>query len=461
MPNGNNLNTSSMTAKYGDLSIQEYAQILIKKIDRLISTLLNQIIHHPDFQSLEASWRSLYKLVKSTNHMDSVVIRVLSVKTTELSNDFQRAGEFDQSAFFQKIYSNEFDHPGGEPFGILIGDYSVTHKYTNKNHILNTETLRDISMTAAAAFSPFVAQVDPSLLGLNDFSELRPTINLGRTFLQKEYGRWASFRENQETRFVALLLPKILVREPYNLSNSEKRYGFCFLEDTSKDQLSKFLWGNPCYEFAYNVARSFHESGWLADINGTTPDESRGGKVENLIRLKIGNNHTYTQKKPSTNIIITSNQEKQLNDVGLICLCECRHTDFYSFQCSNSLQRPTHYDNNNANNNSQLSTKLNHVLCVSRFAHYLKVIFRNKIGSFQTVEGCENYLNSWLAQYTADGSSLEVEMLAKYPLKSSKVEIVENKSLPGNYFCKIYLNPQYQFEQLNFTFVLNTKLSGT
>lgn len=434
----------------------QLAQIVIANIDRLLSEQMNAILHHPDFQRLEASWRGLYYLVSQASSQSSLVkIRILDIKCLEIVKDLDKAIEFDHSQLFAKIYSSEFDSPGGEPFGLLIGDYKVSHKLKWGKHALHIEALKELSKIASAAFTPFVAAADPSLFGLDDFSELQPTINLARTFVLKEYQRWKNLREQEDARFVGLVLPHVLMRLPYR-NNNRRNDKFCFSETTKSSK--SYLWGHSVYAFAAVVLRAFSQNGWFADIHGAARDKLNGGMVDGLPHPNSGMEKNNFFNKPASEVCIHFTQEKLLSDLGFIPLCGSQYNDMNVFYSSQSIQRPVLYSKGAASNNEKLSAKLNYMLCVSRFAHYIKVIFRNKIGTFFTTEECEDYLNKWLRHYTADGSDLRSEMRASYPLRESSVQVNEQAGKVGHYYCILHLRPQYQFEQFDVTMSLKTNL---
>lgn len=413
-------------------------QEVIAKIDGKLHWQINQVLHHPVFQKLEASWRGLHFLTTSIGKLNNIKIKIkmLNICWNTLSKDLTRSTEFDQSQLFKLIYSEEFGSPGGEPYGLLIGDYEISHR-TQKNNLFNDlNILSAMAKIASAAFAPFIAMPAPSVFGLDDFTGLGRQLNIEKTFQQTEYTFWKSLRQEEEMRFVGLILPHLLQRLPYEKENVQK--------------LNHYLWGNPCYAFAANVARAFSQSGWLADI--------RGGTVDHTPRHYFNADRQKIFPLLISQADITEFSEKNLSDFGFITLSHCKYSHLHAFHHCPSLYQTKSYENNKANTNEKLSSMLNYVLCASRFAHYIKIIARHKIGSFISARDCTKILGDWLRQYTASGNDLSRELQAKYPLKEAKVEIFENKEKPGAYFCKIYISPHYRFEQIETYLQLTTEI---
>ncbi len=434
-------------------------QKLIAKIDGLLNTQVNIILHHLSFQKLEASWRSLYALTLSVaklNHVN-IKIKLLNISWNVLSKDLTRATEFDQSNLFRLVYNEEFGSPGGEPYGLLLGDYEISHQIFN-HHLYNHLTiLSHIAKVAAAAFAPFITMPSPSLFGLDNFSSFERDLNIERMFQQTEYLEWKSLRQEEEMRFVGLILPKMLQRLPYKTHHfftDPCHFNFSEIIQTSKD----YLWGNSCYAFAANIARAFAQSGWFADIRGAVSDSGQGGVVEDLPICYLKSDIQHIAPLFITDVCMTEQQEKNLSDFGFIALSHCKYTHLHAFYSCPSLYQIKRYDLSSANINEKLSSMLNYVLCTARFAHYLKMIARNKIGSFTTAEDCAKILGDWLRQYTASGNDLSRELQAKYPLRDARVEMTESIGKPGAFNCKIHLSPHYRFEQIETYLQLTTEI---
>jgi type VI secretion system protein ImpD len=429
-------------------------QYAIAYVDDLIQQQLTAVLHHPRFQKLEASWRGLYYLAGQMAENDNahLKLKVLCVSWEELAKDSARAIEFDQSQLFAKIYSQEFGQPGGEPFGLLVGDYYFSHRTTQR--VSPITLLQEIAKVAAAAFAPFITAAAPDLLGVDDFAELERHFNLERTFQQVEYANWKLLRQNEDTRFVGLVLPQVLMRLPYQEQNAIC-YPFCFTEPTANRQ--DFLWGNAAYCFATIVIRAFSQTGWFTAIRGKSHfDED--GMVSRLPQPYFTTDSSLLAAKLPINVYITDKQEKNISDFGLIALTHCALSRSIAFYECSSLQKSKVYMKDRITQNAKLSTMLHHILCVSRFAHYLKMITRDKIGIFNTPQECERYLQDWLHQYTAATSDLSNDLKTKYPLRSANVQVYESPGSPGKYACTIHLSPHYQFDQIESHLQFKTEL---
>lgn len=424
----------------------------ICQIDVLINKQLNVILHHKRFQQLEVSWRNLHYLTKqvTANNNSQTKVRVLNISWTELSKDLSRNIEFDQSQLFHKIYSYEFGQAGGQPFGLLIGDYEINHCHEHIN------TLRALAKIAASAFAPFVTAASATLFGLDSFKGFERTLNFERTFQQTAYREWKFLREDEDARFIGLVLPRVLVRHPYNKSNSVTHL-LNFVEHNNKAQ--DYLWGNAAYYFAAIVIRAFAQSGWFADIRGTQQNKISNGLVTDLAHDYFYIDKTNPIAKYATEVCITDQLEKVLSDYGFIALSECKYTEFAAFYSCSSIQKPKQYDRTSANQNANLSRMLHYILCVSRFAHYIKVIMRDKIGLFSNASDCEYFLQNWLQQYTASATQDSATLQAKYPLRTAKVKIQDQIGKPGSYLCKIHLAPHYQLDQMESYLQLTTELT--
>jgi type VI secretion system ImpC/EvpB family protein len=418
----------------------------IARIDALLNGQVNAIIHHPDFQKLEASWRSLHYLVEQIPDGINVKLRVLNVSWRELTKDLTiRSLEFDQSQLFRKVYSDEFGTPGGEPFGLLLGDYEIRQRKSVDHPYDDLETLTAISGVAAAAFAPFIASVHPSVLQLTSFAELdRPrNFKMADLFDHLDGLRWRSLRKEEDSRFIGLTLPRVLARLPY-ADDSARVDGFRFREEVGTPDRRNYLWGNASYAFAGVVIRAFVKWGWFADIRGPRKDDLNGGIVAGLPVHHFNTDKNGVAPKCSTDTIITDAQEKELSGLGFIPLCACQDTDLSAFYGNQSIQQAREWDQLPVTVNARLSAMLQYILCASRFAHYLKVIGRDRVGSFTTPAELQNYLRSWLTKYTTASDKGD----ATYPLREAKVEVEELDEKPGSYLCRFSLRPHYQLEQL-------------
>jgi type VI secretion system ImpC/EvpB family protein len=432
----------------------------VARIDRLITGQVNAILHHPDFQRLEASWRGLRYLVQQVPEDASVKVRVLHLPWKELCRDLERALEFDQSQLFRKVYEEEFGTPGGQPFGVLLGDYELRHRVGPGSPTDDMRALARVSAVAAAAFAPFIAGAHPALLELDDFAELEQPLDLTRSFQSVNYLQWRTIRNSEDARFVGLTLPRVLMRLPYD-GRRRRDDAFCFREDVERPDRSRYLWGSAVYAFGAVLVRTFAECGWLASIHGLpAPGTLGGGLVTELPVASFDTDPERVAPRPSTDVQLTDRLEKELGELGFIPLCHCPDTDLAVFAGAQSVQKPAKYDEPSATTNARLSSMLQYMLCVARFAHFLKVIARDKVGSFATPESLEDHLNRWLMGYMTSNEADDDETLARYPLREARVQLREHPGKPGSYVCVIHLKPHTQVDQVATTIRLMTELTS-
>jgi len=430
----------------------------IAHIDRLIGDQLNEIVHHPRLQRLEASWRGLWLLAEQAGDAPNVKLKVLDAAWAEVAKDLGRALEFDQSQLFHKIYSEEYGSPGGEPYGAIVGDYEVSHKVSPAHPYDDIAVLEAMSQIAAASFSPFIASISSDFFGLEDFSGLGQPIDLPAVLRQDEYIRWRAFREKPDARFVALTVPKVLLRVPYRTTPGSYK-GVHFCEDLASGKAA-YLWGNACYAFGTVLIREFAAVGWFGHIRGVPRNQVAGGLVTSLPVDAFKTEPDGVAFKPVTDVIVTDAVEKELSDLGLMPLCQCYGAPLSAFYNNQSVQRPKAVTGGEAAVNAKLSTMLQHILCGSRIAHYLKVMFRDKVGSFATVFECEKYLHEWLLNYTTGREDFEWEDQARYPLREADVTVREHPMNPGHYLCEIRLRPHYQLDSMVSELELVTELAA-
>lgn len=430
----------------------------ITDIDHMINDQLNIIIHQPQFQKLESSWRGLWYLTIQADGRKNIKIKLLNISWAEIVRDMSRALEFDQSQLFQKIYSEEYGTPGGEPYGVLIGDYEISHKPSLQHTHDDMETLAGISQVAAASFAPFIAAASPELFGLDDFSTLGHPLNLHSIFAQKEYIKWRSLRDKVDSQYIGLTMPHILMRLPYRKTPGSYK-GIFFYEQCATQNRENYCWGNAAYAFAAIMIREFANVGWFGHIRGVPRNQVGGGLITNLPCDEFNTDAENIASKPITDVIITDIRERELSDLGLIPLCQCYDTPFAAFYGNQSLHKPARQSNQQGEMNARLSAMLQHVLCAARVAHYIKVMIRDKVGSFTTAEECEDFLREWLFKYTTGQENLEWEEQARYPLREAAVTVKEHPEKPGNYVCVIHLRPHYQLDNMVSELELVTELA--
>ena len=419
----------------------------IADIDRLLTAQLNAIMHAPEFQKLEGSWRGLHYLVMQSETSVMLKLRVLNISKKELGKDLEKAAEFDQSALFKKVYEEEYGTFGGAPYGALVGDYEFGR---NPQDI---GLLEKISNVAAAAHAPFLAAADPGLMGLESFTDLPNPRDLAKKFETPDYVKWKSFRESEDSRYVGLALPRVLIRLPYG-PDTVPIETFNFKEDVDGTDHSKYLWSNAAYAMATRLTDSFAKYGWCATIRGV----EGGGKVEGLPTHTFNTDEGEIAMKCPTEIAITDRREKELSDLGFMPLVHCKGTDYAAFFGAQSCQKSKKYDTDAANANARLSTQLQYMFAMSRFAHYLKAIMRDKIGSFMTRKECEVYLNRWISNYVVSSEDAGMELKAKHPLKEARVEVAEIPGKPGCYRAVCFLKPHFQLDELTISLRLVAEL---
>jgi type VI secretion system protein ImpD len=430
---------------------------LIAAIDELLTEQVNTIIHHPRFQALEASWRSLVRLVGTAGRNPRIKVRVLDIRWTEVCRDLERAIEFDGSHLFRKIYEDEFGMPGGEPFGLLVGDYQLVHRRGWGHPTDDVAALQALSRIAAAAFAPLLLGVAPELFGLDSFAELSMPRDLAAVLRLPEYQRWLSFQEGEDSRFVGLVLPRVLGRPAYR-DDDTRRDGFRFEE--ARDRHEAVLWGCGAYGFASVVMRAFDESGWFTHIRGGVLGVEEGGLVPDLDIPWFETDFRNVATIFPGEAIIEDAQESALCELGFISMVRANGTSLGVFCGNASAQRPRSYDRLAANVNARLSSMLQYVLCVSRFAHYIKVIGRDTVGAAKSPEEIEEKLQTWVQRYVSvtDGASLAT--LARYPLREARIEVKELSGKPGSYYCTAHLKPHFQIERVETSFRLVTELAA-
>ncbi|WP_263771379.1 type VI secretion system contractile sheath large subunit [Propionivibrio soli] len=419
----------------------------IAQLDALLSDQLNTVMHHPDFQRLEASWRGLKYLVMQSETSPMLKIKVLNTSKKDLVKDFKTSPEFDQSALFKKIYEEEYGTFGGAPYAGLIGDYEFSR------HPEDFYLLDELSHVAASAHAPLITAASPALFGLESYVDIGKPRDLSKIFDTVEYAKWKSFRESEDSRYVGLVLPHMLGRLPYGRETVPLEE-FNFEEDVDGSDHSKYLWCNASYAFAARLTDAFAKFGWLAAIRGV----EGGGLVEGLPTHTFRTDDGEIALKCPTEVAITDRNEKLLSDLGFISLVHCKNTDYAAFFGGQSAQKAKTYNTDAANANARLSTQLPYIFSASRIAHYMKAIMRDKIGSFASRENVQDFLNTWLAQYVLLDDSASQEAKAKYPLREARVDVVEVPGKPGVYRAAAFLRPHFQLDELTISLRLVAEL---
>jgi type VI secretion system protein ImpC len=425
-------------------------QARIAQIDRLISLQLNEVLHYPAFQKLEGTWRGIKYLIDQSETNDMLKIKVLNTSKRDLLKDLQRAPEFDQSALFKKVYEEEFGVFGGAPFAALVGDYEFGRGPEE------VELLERISQVASAAHAPFMSAASSDLLNLTSYTQLGAPRDIGKIFDSTEYAKWKSFRQSEDSRYVALTLPHILMRLPYG-KDTKQVDAFDYEEAVDGSDHSKYLWGNAAYGLAARLTNSFARYGWCASIRGV----EGGGLVEGLPAHTFRTDEGDVALKCPTEVAITDRREKELADQGLVPLVHCKGTDYAAFFSVQTANKPKLYDKDAANANARLSAQLPYILAMSRFAHYLKAMMRDKIGSFMTRQDCEKFLNQWISNYVCADDNASQAAKAKLPLREAAIQVSEIPGKPGAYRAVAFLKPHFQLDELSISLRLVADLPAS
>ena len=420
----------------------------VAELDRLISEQLSEVMHAPEFQALESAWTGLHYLCKQTSTGVQQKIKLFNAAKRDLVKDFKAAIDFDQSALFKKVYEEEFGTFGGAPFGTLIGQYEISRQPEDMYFI------DQMSHIAAAAHAPFIASAAPQLFGLEPYTELGKPRDMAKVFDTVEYAKWKSFRESEDSRYVGLALPRFLGRLPYNPIDGEVTDGFNFVEDVDGTDHDKYLWCNAAFAFAARLTSAFENYGWCAAIRGV----EGGGLVEDLPTHTFRTDDGEVALKCPTEISITDRREKELSDLGFIPLVHCKNTDYAAFFGAQSAQKAKKYDSDAANANASLSAQLQYMFAVSRIAHYMKAMMRDKIGSFASASNVQSYLQRWIDQYVTADDSASQETKAQFPLREASVEVSEVPGRPGVYRAVSFIRPHFQLDELSVSLRLVAEL---
>jgi len=409
----------------------------IAEIDALITEQLNEVMHQPDFQKLEASWRGLHFLVMGTETGTQLKLRVLNTSSKDLLADLEKAVEFDQSALFKMIYEEEYGTFGGHPYSCLMADFEFGR------HPQQFALMEKLAEVAAAAHALMIASASPRMFDMDSFTDLGTPRDLSKIFESAEMIKWRSFRDSEDSRYMVLTLPHTLMRLPYG-PNTVPVEGIDFAEDVDGRDHSKYLWGSAAWAMAQRITNAFSLYGWTAAIRGV----EGGGVVKGLPTHTFKTDEGDIALKCPTEIAITDRREKELSDLGFIALCHCKGTDYAAFFGGQTVQKPKKYNLDSANANAALSARLPYIMAASRFAHYMKAIMRDKVGSFLTAANVEEYLNTWIANYVLLTDDAPQNTKARFPLREARVDVREIPGKPGAYNATVFLKPHFQLEEL-------------
>ena len=423
----------------------------VAELDRMISEQLTAVMHAPEFQQLESTWRGLHYLCGQTSTGTQLKIKVLNASKKDVVKDFKSAIDFDQSALFKKVYEEEFGTFGGSPFGALLGDYNIGRQPEDMYFI------EQMSHVAAAAHAPFISAASEDMFGLESFTEMGKPRDLAKVFDTVEYAKWKSFRDSEDSRYVGLTLPRFLGRLPYNPKDGTTVEGFNYVEDVDGNDHSSYLWCNTAYAFGARLTKAFEDFGWCAAIRGV----EGGGLVEELPTHTFRTDDGEVALKCPTEVAITDRREKELSDLGFIPLVHCKNTDYAAFFGAQSAQKSKKYNTDAANANASLSAQLQYIFAVSRVAHYLKAMMREKIGSFASAGNVEDFLNRWIAQYVLLDDNATQEAKAQFPLREASIQVSEVPGKPGVYRAVSFLRPHFQLDELSVSLRLVAELPAS
>ncbi|MDO9524576.1 MAG: type VI secretion system contractile sheath large subunit [Gemmobacter sp.] len=425
-------------------------EAMVAEIDKKLSEQINLIIHHADYQQMESAWRGLHYLVNNTETDEMLKIRVMNISKKDLGKTLKKfkGAAWDQSPIFKKLYEEEFGQFGGEPYGCLVGDYHFNHSGPD------VELLGEMAKVAAAAHAPFITGADPSLMQFDSWQELANPRDLTKIMQTPEYAAWKSLRDSEDSKYLGLTMPRFLGRRPYG-AKSDPVEQFAFEEDTGNAESDKFAWVNAAYGMATNINRSFKEYGWCSRIRGI----ESGGTVANLPTHTFPTDDGGVDMKCPTEIGISDRREAELAKNGLMPLIHRKNTDMAAFIGAQSLHQPAEYDDPDATSNANLAARLPYLFSTCRFAHYLKCMVRDKIGSFKSRDEMERWLKSWILNYVDSSPATSSEATkARRPLAAADVVIEEVEGNPGYYTSKFFLRPHYQLEGLTVSLRLVSKL---
>lgn len=423
---------------------------IIAEIDKKLTDQVNLILHHERFQQVESAWRGLHYLVSNTETDEMLKIRVMNISKKELSKTLKKykGAAWDQSPLFKKLYEQEYGQLGGEPYGCLVGDYYFDHTPGD------VELLGQISQIAAAAHAPFIGAAAPSLMGMDSWQELANPRDLAKIFAAPDYAAWRALRESDDAKYVGLAMPRFLARLPYGAKTSPVEE-FDFEEDTATGDSSRYTWANSAYAMAVNINRSFKLYGWCSQIRGV----ESGGTVEGLPVHTFPSDDGGVDMKCPTEIAISDRREAELANCGLMPLIHRKNTDVAAFIGAQSLQKPAEYTDPDATANARLAARLPYLFASCRFAHYLKCMVRDKVGSFKERADMERFLSDWIKDYVLGNPENAGDVLkAQKPLAGAEVKVEEIEGNPGYYSARFYLRPHYQLEGVNVTLSLVSRL---
>jgi type VI secretion system protein ImpD/type VI secretion system protein ImpC len=432
----------------------------IATIDAMLNDAIDTILHHPRLTRLEGTWRGLAWLVARLEDSSRLKLRILHAAWPEICRDLERAAEFDQSQIFRRIYEDEFGTPGGEPYGLMVMDYDIRHRPGPGAATDDVAALANLAAVAAAAFSPMIFGAAPALFGVDRLSDLSGVADPAATFTGPEHLRFRNLGTREDMRFIGLALPRLRARPPWD-EQPEAERGFRYIEHIAGSD--DIVWFAAGYAIAHNVARAMATYDWPADMRGYIQDWPGSGLITTGTAPRFTPDSAEGQSRFETEIALTDIQERALVDAGLMALSSLGFGGQTVLGAARSLQTPRRYAGRNADAadaNARLSAQFNTIVCVARFAHFIKVMGRDMTGAFRTAAEIERELTTWLRRYANANKDAGPEMRARFPLRDARVEIREHPAKPGTFGCTIHLQPHYQLDDINASFRLVTELSA-
>lgn len=428
---------------------------LVALIDAAMNRILDAVLHHPEFQRIEALWRGVAWLV-ADNDDPAVRIRILDIRWTEIARDLERALDFDQSKLYDLIYSQEFGMPGGEPFGLVVIDHAVTHRLGRASKTDDVAVLEGLADVAAAAFCPIVVGADPSILALDQFSELDLRQDIAATMEDPSYARWKRMRQRPDSRFLGVVMPRLLMRTLHR-GRDHPRLGFVY--DEKARGSADMLWVNGAFALAHVTARAMIRNRWPAAIRGTLP-RGEAGLIDGPVRQFLPSDRQGFVSRFAVENAVSEAQEVALNEAGMMAIRQLHLTDMAVFLNLPSLHRPPRYDSDGAQMNAKMGAMLQYILCVARFAHYIKVMARDWVGKYTDKDECSQLLQTWLDKFVNGSEDTTPEVRVRYPLREGRVTMFDMPGKPGSYGCEIAIRPHYQLDQISSEFRLTTMISS-
>ncbi len=419
---------------------------MIAGLDSQISNQLDQILHHPDFQKMESTWRGLKFVVDRTDFRRNTRVEILNVSKDALRESFEDSPELIQSALYRHVYSGAYDQAGADPYSAMIGNFDFD------SSAQDVALLGEVSKVASAAHCPFISAASADFFRKGSMEDWKKIPDLSAYMETTDFIKWNSFRESEDARYVGLTFPRFALRVPYG-PDTEPVKAFNYTENVKGADHDRYLWGNTAFAFAANMTRAFAQDGWCVQIRGP----QSGGKVENL-PVHLYDAGKGKEMKIPTEIAIDETLEFAAANLGFIPLVHYQGKDFASFFSANSAKKPELYDDPAATANSRVNARLPYILLASRLAHYLKVLQRENIGTTKDRKRIEMELNRWLKTLITEMPNPSESVIARYPLRAGQVTVEEIEENPGFYKVSMMFQPHFQVEGMDIALQMVGKM---